>query len=83
MSKLGKIFGSLFGGKKKKPLPLPPLPKREDPEIEIARKNAAVAARVRGGRSKTILTSGFGLPDDDEEEQIKRSEARRAKLLGS
>jgi len=73
----------LFGGKKKKtPLPLPPIPKRDDPEIEIARKKAAVAARVRQGRSGTVLTSGFGLPDDEEEEQIKRVKARRAKLLG-
>ena len=36
MSKLA----SLFGGKKKKPLPLPPIPKRTDPEIEEARKRA-------------------------------------------
>lgn len=78
MSKLA----SLFGGKKKKPLPLPPIPKRDDPEIEEARKRAAVQARVRQGRSGTVLTSGFGLPDDEEEEEIKRAKARRAKLLG-
>ncbi len=72
----------LFGGKKKKPLPLPPIPKRTDPEQEEARKRAAVQARVRQGRSGTVLTSGFGLADDDEEEQIKRATARRAKLLG-
>jgi len=74
---------NLFGGKKKKtPLPLPPIPKRDDPEIEIARKKAAVAARVRQGRSGTILTSGFGVIDDEEEDEIKRVKARRAKLLG-
>lgn len=78
----------LFGGKKKKapfiPPPLPPIPVREDPEVardlEKARKEAAVRARVRGGRSKTILTSGLGLPDD--EDDIKRAGARKAKLLG-
>jgi len=75
-------LASLFGKKKKKPLPLPPVPKRTDPEIEKARKKAAVQARARKGRSGTILTSGFGLADDEEEDQIKRAKARRAKLLG-
>ena len=78
MSKLA----SLFGGKKKKPLPLPPIPKRTDPEIEKARKAASVAARVRQGRSGTVLTSGLGIPEDEEEEAILRAKARRAKLLG-
>ena len=78
MSKLA----SLFGGKKKKPLPLPKLPKRTDPEHEKARKEAAVRARSRKGRSSTILTSGFGVAEEDEEEAIKRAKARRAKLLG-
>lgn len=73
---------NLFGKKKKKPLPLPPIPKRDDPEIEKARKRAAVQARVRQGRSGTVLTSGLGLADD-EEDAIKRAAARRAKLLGS
>jgi len=75
-------LASLFGGKKKRPIILPPIPKRDDPEIEKARKKAAVQARVRQGRSGTVLTSGFGVTDDDEEEQIKRATARRAKLLG-
>ena len=79
MSKLA----SLFSKKKKKPLILPPIPKRTDPEIEKARKKAAVDARVRQGRSGTVLTSGFGLADDDEEEEIiQRARAKRAKLLG-
>ena len=72
----------LFGGKKKKtPLPLPPIPTRDDPAIEKARKRAAVQERVRQGRATTVLTSGFGLAD--EEDVIKRSTARRAKLLGN
>ncbi len=89
MSKIGKIFGSigdLFGGKKKKaPIPLPAIPTREDPttapKLEAAKKAAQDAARVRVGRSKSVLTSGAGLEDD--EDVIKRVGARRAKLLGN
>ena len=72
---------NLFGKKKKAPLPLPALPTREDPELEIARKKAIVAARVRQGRRTSVLTSGGGLEED--EEVIRRAGARRAKLLGN
>jgi len=89
MSKIGKIFssiGGLFGGKKKAaPAPLPAIPTRVDPAtapaLEAAKKTALEAARVRVGRSKSVLTSGAGLEDD--EDVIKRVGARRATLLGN
>jgi len=91
MSKIGKIFssiGSLFGGKKKSaniPPPLPPVTTRADavpdPAIAAAKKAQDTLARLRGGRSRTILTSGAGVEDD--EDTIKRAGARRAKLLGN
>tara|TARA_R110000751_G_scaffold77008_1_gene155386 strand:- start:547 stop:741 length:195 start_codon:yes stop_codon:yes gene_type:complete len=51
--------------KKKKPAPLPELPQREDKEVIAARKQAIVDARVRRGRSSTILTSPLGLVSED------------------
>lgn len=71
MSKISKIMG----GKKKKPAPLPELPKREDEEVVAARKEAKVAARVRKGRASTILTSPLGLGSGEASE-------RKSKLFG-
>lgn len=60
MSKITNMFK-----KKKKPAPLPALPQREDEEVIAARKKAVVDARVRRGRSSTILTSPLGLVSED------------------
>ena len=61
MSKLA----TLFGGKPKiaAPTPLPEVVKRDDPEIEKARKRSLVAAKQRTGRRALILTGGSGLQD--------------------
>lgn len=81
MSFITKIFGSLFGGLEKPPAPLPPLPTREDPEIEQARKRAQIAEKLRRGRRSTILTSGRGV--EDQLGSVSRPEARGgATLLG-
>jgi hypothetical protein len=70
MSKVTKMFK-----KKKKPKPLPALPKREDEAVVEARKAAKVAARVRKGRKSSIHTSPLGLESDGEA-------VRKAKLFG-
>jgi len=46
-----------------KPPSLPPLPTRDDEEVEEARRKQRLAARLRRGRGATILTSGAGLTD--------------------
>jgi len=69
MSKVTKMFK-----KKKKPAPLPKLPKRTDEKVVAARKAAKVASRVRRGRRSSILTSPLGLGDSDI--------PRKAKLFG-
>lgn len=76
MSKIAKLFG--FGSPK--PAPLPPLPKREDPAIEEARKKQQIIERARVGRRGSVKTSGSGLEED--EDKIRRPGARSAKLLG-
>ena len=74
-------IATLFGGKPKTPAPapLPKVVKREDPEIEAARKRALVSAKLRKGRKSTILTSGRGLVDGL---GTSSPEARSAQLLG-
>ena len=76
MSKLGKIFG----GDKPKLEPLPPLPDREDPAIEAARKKQASNDLRRRGRRSTILTSGSGVSDNFGD--VSSRPRAGAKLLG-
>ncbi len=61
MSKLATLFG---GPKIPAPAPLPPVVKREDPEIEAARKRKLAAAKLTKGRRSSVLTGGAGIGDD-------------------
>jgi len=58
---------SLFSPPKPKieplPPPPPPPPERTDPAVLEARKKKRIAARLRKGRSATILTGGAGVPE--------------------
>ncbi|HEU0070937.1 MAG TPA: hypothetical protein VFS04_06560 [Alphaproteobacteria bacterium] len=47
------------------PSPPPPasVPTADDPAVEEARRKQQIAARLRQGRSATILTGGLGLAD--------------------
>lgn len=63
------------------PDPLPPLPKRTDPEIEAARKKQRLLAKRRKGRGASILTSGQGV--EGGLGSVSRPEARSSNLLGN
>lgn len=45
------------------PPPPPPVPTPDDPAVDEARRKQQIAARLRQGRSATILTGGLGLSD--------------------
>jgi len=60
---MGFVTKLLGGGKLPTPAPLPPLPTREDPEIDAARKRQATADKLRKGRRSSILTSSSGTTD--------------------
>lgn len=86
MSKFSSLFsaiGGLFGGDAPNaPAPPPPLPTRGDPEVAAARKREKLAARRRGGRASSILTSGRGV--EEQLGTVSRPEATRAsELLGA
>lgn len=79
MSKLKAIFGAVTPKAPKAPEALPPVPTREDPAIETARKKQQSSERLRRGRKGSILTSSAGVEEDA---SILRPGARSAKLLG-
>jgi len=85
VSKIGKIFGFLanplgIGKKKGKTIFIPPTKKaveKQSSADEVAARRLETAARLRSGRVTALAK------EDDEEDEIKRAGARRAKLLGS
>ena len=58
--------------------PPPPLPQRDDPEIETERRRTLVANKLRKGRRSTILTSSAGVQDP-----VNASRPRASTLLGA
>ncbi len=74
------LFPGFGGGGPKKPDPLPDPVKREDPEIELARKKTRLSEKRRKGRRSSILTSASGA--EENLGSIKQAGLGGAQVLG-
>ncbi len=72
--------GGVLGGLRPQQNTVPPLPSREDSEVQAARELQRQTALKRSGRRKSILTSPRGV--EDKLGTVNRPQARESQLLG-